>query len=181
MCNFISKIMKRVLFILFIGICSCQNSIKHTENENKQESTNKAEENANLNSFDNNIGISLIFINGYVENCNKMKESLGAIEWVNSNQLSTTEFKLQLSKIINEAEEEDPEYGLGFDPIFDGQDYPEEGFELVEYDSVSNYLIVRGKKWKDFEVTMKVKKENDKWYIEGCGIVNIPKEKQSKR
>ncbi|MEP5339237.1 MAG: hypothetical protein ABJL44_16135 [Algibacter sp.] len=125
---------------------------------------------------------ALKFINGYVEDCNKMKESLGITPWVNSNNYSTTNFKNKLETLIDKADKENPGYGLGFDPIFDAQDYPDDGFELNEIDSISNYLTVRGKKnWKGFEITMKIKKVKNQWLVDGCGVVNIPKEKQSIR
>jgi hypothetical protein len=40
---------------------------------------------------------------------------------------------------------------------------------------------VKGKDWTDFKLTIKVVLENGKWLIDGCGIVNIPNEKRSKR
>ena len=125
---------------------------------------------------------ALKFINGYVEDCNKTKERLGITPWVNSNNYSTKNFKNKLETLIQEANKKDPEYGLGFDPIFDAQDYPEDGFELNKIDSISNYLTVKGKKnWKGFEITMKIKKENNQWLVDGCGVVNIPRGKQSIR
>lgn len=67
-----------------------------------------------------------------------MKESIGIIEWVNSNNLTTNRFKNEVKTIIEDAYSEEPELGLGFDPIFDGQDYPDEGFELESFDSKTN-------------------------------------------
>ena len=110
-----------------------------------------------------------------------MKESVGYLNFVKSSKLTSNNFKTELQKIVDEAEKEDPEMGLGFDPIVDGQDYPEEGFELKHFDSETNIIVVKGKKWSDFEVTMKVILDNRKWLVVGCGIVNIPKNKQSKR
>jgi len=127
------------------------------------------------------VNIALTFINSYVDNCNKMKESIGIIEWVNSNSLTTNRFKTEVKSIIEEAYKEDPELGLGFDPIFDGQDYPDEGFELETFDSKTNFIVVKGKNWVDFKLTIKVVLEDNKWLVDGCGIINIPKDKRSDR
>lgn len=110
-----------------------------------------------------------------------MKDQIGIVEWVNSNQDTSQEFKAGLTKIIEEAYKVDPEYGLGFDPIFDAQDYPENGFKLAEFDSISNYLIVEAKTWKGFIIKMKIKEVNNKWLVDGCGVINIPKTEQAER
>ena len=39
---------------------------------------------------------ALTFINSYVDNCNKMKESIEVVEWANSNKLTTQSFKAEL-------------------------------------------------------------------------------------
>ena len=121
------------------------------------------------------------FINDYVENCNKRKEQIGIVEWVNSNQDVSTEFKVKLTKMIEDAYKSEPDYGLGFDPIFVAQDYPDKGFKLAEFDSNSNYLTVEAKTWTGFAIRMKVTKVNKKWLVDGCGVINIPKNKQAER
>jgi len=134
-----------------------------------------------LNDTSSNANVALKFINDYVKNCNKMREQIGIIEWVNDYPNVSQEFKTELTKMIQEAEKNDPVYGLGFDPIFDAQDYPDDGFELAEFDSVSNYLTVEAKSWKGFTITMKIKELDKKWMVDGCGVINIPKTKQAKR
>ena len=57
----------------------------------------------------------------------------------------------------------------------------EEGFLLETFDSKTNYLIVKGKKWLDFKLTIKVVLNKNKWLIDGCGIINIPIDKRCKR
>jgi hypothetical protein len=61
----------------------------------------------------------------------------------------TVGFKVELKRIIDEAEKNDPELGLGFDPVLDAQDNPSK-FEIDNTDS--EYLIVKGVKWADFEI-----------------------------
>ncbi len=110
-----------------------------------------------------------------------MKGSTGIIEWVNANNLTTNRFKTEVKTIIEAAYKEDPESGPGFDPIFDGQDFPDEGFELEAFDSKTNFIVVKGRNWADFKLTIKVIAEDDRWLVDGCGIVNIPEDKQSER
>lgn len=83
-------------------------------------------------------------------------------------------FKLEYKKA-------DPEIGLDADPIFDAQDYPDKGFELETFDSKTNYLVVKGKNWTDFKLRIKMVLENDRWLVDGCGIINIPHDKRIAR
>ena len=190
------KIMKKIILILtIVSIISCH---KNTEKENSEMDTLKDidkkpkteinnqlfedKENIKEKTANNEpVDTALNFINSYIVDCNKMKKSVGYLNFVKSSPLTSNHFKTELQKIVNEAEKENPEMGLDFDPIVDGQDYPEEGFELKHFDSKTNIIIVKGKKWNDFEVTMKVIFDNRKWLVDGCGIVNIPKNEQSKR
>ncbi len=110
-----------------------------------------------------------------------MSDSQGILEWVKSNSLATQKFKEELKRTIEDAYEKDPEIGLDFDPIFDAQDYPEEGFTLDSLDVKTGYLIVRGKKWKEFKLVMKLVYEDKKWLVDGCGIINIVKGKRMQR
>jgi hypothetical protein len=167
----ISYILISVLFI------SC-GQIKD-KNLNEKGSVNKTESAASTRTA--KIDSALNFINDYVENCSKMNKATNTIDWVNSNQLTTENFKSELTRIINEANKIDPELGLDFDPIFDAQDFPDKGFELESIDTTSNFLIVKGIDEHQFRLTMKVKKENEKWLVDGCGIVNIPKDRQIER
>lgn len=121
--------------------------------------------------------IGLNFINDYMRNI----ENLDFVEWIEKYPRTTKSFKLEIKRLLDEAEKETPGYGLGFDPILDAQDYPDKGFELKSIDTISGYMIIVGKDWVDFEVTIKLIEENNKWMIDGCGMVNIPMDKQSSR
>jgi hypothetical protein len=147
------------LLISILLICFLIGSCKHSKDNIIESKTPNTE-------------IALQFINDYVY-------SLGDID-IQSNNLLTENFKKEYYKIINAAFEKDPEYGLGFDPIVDGQDYPDK-FELESIDTLSNYLIVKGVEWSNFRVTMKLTYKNGKWLVDGSGIVNIPNEKQIPR
>lgn len=125
--------------------------------------------------------IALAFINSYIADCNNINKSLGYAAFVDSSNLTTDDFKAKLKKIDDDAYREDPEMGLGFDPIIDAQDYPDKGFELESFDEKNNFIVVRGINWADFKITIKVVFKNNKWLIDGCGIINIPKDRQRKR
>lgn len=135
----------------------------------------------NVTANEASVDVALKFINGYVENCNKMKAATGRMDWVNSNGLVTERFKSKLRKITNEAYQNDPESGLDSDPIVDAQDYPENGFELEILDWETNYLTVRGRNWLQFKLTMKVVNENGNWLVDGSGMINIPDNKRAER
>lgn len=130
---------------------------------------------------DKRVKNALIFINNYVDNVKKMNKAVGIIEWVNLNSLATKRFKTEVKEIIDNAHKQDPELGLGADPIIDAQDIPDEGFELESLDEITNYLTVKGKDLPEFKLTMKVIRENGNWLVDGCGIVNIPDDKIAKR
>ncbi|NME68600.1 hypothetical protein [Flammeovirga aprica] len=125
--------------------------------------------------------VAIKFINDYVKNCNRMNEQIEIINWVEGNSNISNSFKSELHTIIALAEKNDPEIGLGFDPIFDAQDYPEEGFRLSNFDTTNYYLTVEGIRWKEFKITMKVIKLKNDWVVDGCGIINIPAAKRALR
>ncbi|MFD1874913.1 hypothetical protein [Hymenobacter bucti] len=124
---------------------------------------------------------AVAFINAYVANCNKKKGAVEIAQWVDSYKLTTTRFKTELKKLLADAYREDPELGLDADPIVDAQDYPDKGFELDSFDGQTNYVIVKGKNWPDFKLTMKMVLENNNWLVDGCGIINMPVTKRITR
>lgn len=167
--------MKQILFILtIILITSCEQTIDKKKIEHTSTILDNPKDSLS-------IDVALKFINSYVDNCNKMKESIGVVEWVNFNSLTTSSFKTELKRIIDEAYKIEPEIGLDADPIFDAQDYPDKGFELNKFDSKTNYIVVNGKNWVEFKLTIKTVLENNIWLIDGCGIINIPINKRIAR
>ena len=82
---------------------------------------------------------------------------------------------------MEEAYKIEPDLGLDVDPIFDAQDYPDKGFDLESFDRKTNFVVVKGKDWADFKLTLKMVLENENWLVDGCGIINIPKDKRIAR
>ena len=120
--------------------------------------------------------VALEFINDYVDYCNKLEDEGDLVGWVNSNKLVTAEFKQELARLIDDANKKDPEWGLGADPILNGNDYPDTGYELKSFDPVSNLIYLKGKDWDMFEVTLRAKCIDGKWLVDGSGFVNMPQE-----
>ncbi|HEV8504587.1 MAG TPA: hypothetical protein VGQ53_04275, partial [Chitinophagaceae bacterium] len=102
-------------------------------------------------------------------------------EWIKQNSLLTDNFKNRYKTLSDSAQKKDPELGLGSDPIFDAQDFPEKGFSLLKIDTLKRYVTVAGNDWKEFELVLKVAQENNKWLVDGAGVINIPGDKRAKR
>lgn len=118
----------------------------------------------------NGVQVALNFIKGYIGS------GLSADEWVASCGMVTESFKAEYKRMVDRAWKEDPELGLGFDPIFDAQDYPDEGFELSSYDEKEGYVHLKWINFYEFELILKVVEEDGKWLVDGSGRINIPEE-----
>lgn len=171
------KYLPYILTILLITSCGPKANRERVNKSGHEVKVSSVHSKASsLNSKESKIDNALDFINGYVRNCNKMEKQLEMTEWVAISKMTTVHFNEKMKEIIDEAYKEDPELGLDFDPIFNAQDYPDEGFELESLNEKTNYLVVRGKKWKEFKLTMKIALQNGKWLVDGCGFVNIPQQ-----
>lgn len=115
---------------------------------------------------------AVLFLNEYV------KPPPGGKGWFYS-PLLTDSFKKAYKDLIGEAERNDPEYGLGFDPILCAQDEPS-AFSVKTF-SKSGYVTVQGVDWPSFTVTVRLIRQDSIWLVEGSGVINIPKEKQAAR
>lgn len=131
-----------------------------------------------LKTIQPDYNLALEFINDYVDFLNDSTKEISRLEWVNQHQDLTRHFKTEFTRLITVAEAKDPELGIGFDPILDAQDHPNQ-FEIDQIDS--EYIIVKGVNWTEFRLTLKLKHSNKKWLVEGSGIVNVPKEKRIER
>lgn len=125
---------------------------------------------------DYHLGVQ--FINDYLTYLRHAYAGVSLVQWVNGRTDVTPEFKQELQRIMDEALANDPEYGLGFDPLLDAQDYPS-AFELVHTDSV--FLVVKGTDWPEFQLTLKMELIGTAWLVDGSGVINVPEEKRIKR
>lgn len=168
--------MKKLIFLISISLCilSCTQNAGNKSPETIGESI--AETGYTLTGH--NLDFALEFVNGYIDFLNKREGAIDLVEWTNSNKLVTPDFKKDLSRIIDEANREDPDWGLDYDPILNAQDYPDNGFELVSFDPVSNLIYFQGINWADFKLTVKAKSIGGVWFVDGCGDVNLTDEEK---
>lgn len=110
-----------------------------------------------------------------------LEEAAGTLEWVEAHPDASEDFKKALEDLLDEAEKEAPGFGLGFDPILDAQDFPDDGFVLYQVHEAGGYVTVEGKTWDDFRVRIKLIWDQGKWWVDGAGIVNIPDSEQIPR
>jgi len=125
--------------------------------------------------------VAVDFINSYIDNCNKMSDAVDMVEWIETSPLATSNLKRVLKKMVVDAWKDDPEMGLGFDPLFDAQDYPDQGVVLASFDEKTGIALLKGINWGTYEVALKVVLENDKVLVDGCGVVNLPKNLRASR
>ena len=125
--------------------------------------------------------VALKFINDYTSFCTKGDQRVTDSEWIKQNPLLITNFKTRYEYLLDSAKKKDPELGLDSDPVFDAQDFPEKGFSILNIDTLNRYVTVSGNDWKEFELVLKLEQENDKWLVDGAGIINIPADKRAKR
>ena len=124
--------------------------------------------------YQNSAGkIAVDFINSYVNYRNDQNSQLELIDYISQQQNLTQYFKAELEKIIIEAQKNDPELGLGFDPIIDAQDIPVQGFELDKFNEPSGLVTVKSKSTDHFKINIKMKRINEKWFVHGIGIINM--------
>jgi hypothetical protein len=171
------KSMKKQLFIIVCIISVGFTSSGQTVNKVKSVSATK--EVKTIPDFN----VALKFINDYISFCiaifNKYT-SLREDDWVANNQLVTNSFKINYKKLITDALKKDPELGLDFDPILNAQDYPEKGCSILKKDVNTGYVTVIGNDWKNYTLVLKVVYQNNKWLVDGAGIINIPENKRAK-
>ena len=163
----------RLLFFKFILLLlfSC-NQIEQISTTSDSDSLNKQDSLC--------INVALAFINDYINFCNLTKNTIDS-KWIKNNTLLSDNFKVQYYSLIDSAYKNDPELGLGFDPIFDSQDFPDKGFEFEKYDHNTGLVTLKGKDWQEFKLVLKVIKYNNQSMVDGCGIINIPSNQKAKR
>ena len=170
------KFILPVLLLSFVTSCNSNNS-SSSSTENKVESEMKD----SVKSSDVNYNVALDFMNNYVDYIMDTIGKISVDDYVKKDELLTQSFKDRYKFVQDSAFKVEPEVGLGFDPIVDGQDFPDKGFKIKSIDKATGLVTLQGIDWQDFEVVLKVVNENDKSLVNGSGIINIPTNKQSKR
>ena len=159
--------MKKFLLVLAIGVYHCDAQVGLSKKQTIEV------KNQSKPDFD----IALKFINDYVKHLvasdKNGKREPSSTTWIKLNTLVTPAFKTKYKALGS----------LDADPILDAQDFPEKGFIISKTDPSQGYVTVTGigAEWTEFKVILKVIQLNNKWLVDGSGIVNIPKSKQAKR
>ena len=135
------------------------------------------------NSMDSKLipdsNIALQFLNDYSDYCSK--RTVSTADWIENNPLLTDRFKSAYKNLLDSAMQADPELGLGFDPIFDAQDYPDQGFEIISCDPKTGLVTLKGKDWPGFGLAVRIVNQNNMWLVDGSGVINIPENSRAKR
>jgi hypothetical protein len=158
--------------LLLAGLVSC-----NSETKNKPETSGASPEKPITPDF----SVALNFINDYTKFCTKTDQRSNTEEWIKQDSLLTDNFKNRFKTLLDSAKKKDPELGLDSDPIFDAQDFPDKGFSILKIDTLNRYVTVVGNDWKEFELVLKVEQENNRWLVDGAGVINIPGDKRAKR
>jgi len=95
-------------------------------------------------------------------------------QWKYFSPYVTEAFKATLEQMVNDALKAEPELGLGYDPILNAQDYPEQGFTLASWDAATGRAVVQGIGWESFQITLWLVQQEGKTLVDGCGAVHAP-------
>src|SRR5690554_3270248 len=96
-------------------------------------------------------------------------------------KLVSNDFTTALEKMVAEAYEREPEYGLGFDPNLDAQDYPDGGFKLLRFKEATGLATVYGVEEENFHINIQLVSQNGRTLVDGCGAINLPEELRLER
>ena len=176
-----------IKFFVLISVLFICGSCINSKDDNKDKADNRGDKPLQTTALQTKFDatVALNFINEYTTHCNHTVNKTDSIDemlnWVNKCRLLTTDFKRNYSDLIIKAYKEDPDMCLDFNAIFDAQDYPDKGFDLVSADAKTGYVIVKGKNWPSFQITLRLKYVANRWLVDGAGIINIPQGMRSKR
>jgi len=114
--------------------------------------------------------VALAFINGYAKAT--FSRDWNPQKWVATSPLVTDNFKRTLKQMIADGFREDPELGLGADPVIDGQDCPERfTLKSVKASGDSADIVVVGPKEFPMQIKMRAVKEDGKWLVDASGMM----------
>lgn len=161
--------MKKLLLVLTLGIAltACNSTSNDTADSPQIETENKGNTSNTPQSVPD---VAIQFINDYITHLNS-SDGMGMVEWVNKNELVTDGFKEALEELVEEAEAENPEMGLDYDPILNAQDFPD-GFELESFDERMGIVTLKGIDFDSFKLELTVIEVEGKLQVNGCGDVN---------
>lgn len=147
--------MKIITLLLALSLFCCkQVEINESKNIEKQEIAQISAEKT-----------ALAFINNYVNYWNENDQEVSLTDWISTQKNATENYKIQVVKLIADADRADLEFDLIEDPIFKAQDYPEKGFELEKSEQNGTLITVKGKGWEDYKLKISMVRENGNWMV----------------
>lgn len=121
-----------------------------SQEEQKSEKTDKKEKQTEQIEASNKEQFALDFIHDYLSQT-ITKTDQDKINWMRSRRDVSDSFKHAHKDLLEKARKEDPDMGLGFDPILNAQDHPN-AFEIASVEG--NYILLQGKDWPDFKLAI---------------------------
>lgn len=125
-------------------------------------------------SSDRNQHNLVSFINDYIAR-RKKQNPLEVSGWVLSNSNITEAFKGAYKKLIETNPSPD------YDFVLDAQDVPEQGLEINSFHEGERNFWLAPKNSTHPILMAHLKLVGGKWLVNGCGAVNIPKEKRAQK
>jgi hypothetical protein len=110
------------------------------------------------------------FINGYVKASNN--RNWDAVKFVNASPLVTKNFKSTNAKLIADGFKQNPEVGLGADPVIDGNDCPERyTVKSAKAKDDTASVVLTGPKDFPAELKLRLVKSDGKWLVDASGMM----------
>lgn len=180
--------MNRIILIfsvLTLLSCSSENKSTYSAPEQSETIQSKNEEVEQVpeepTEVEINPQVAVNFVNSYIDSLEKEKDHFEIRKWARNSALTTEDFNEKLDSMITDALKTEPEYGLGFDPILNAQDYPDRGFRLLTFDKATGLVTVSGIEWDNFQIKVQLVWRNSKTLVDGCGAVNLREELRTVR
>ncbi len=123
-----------------------------------------------IKPLDANVAVK--FINSYINYLNRAEQEElyedSTLDWILNHKLLTPSYKEAYRKL-----EATNEFFVA-DPILSAQDFPDKGYELLDFDEKTGVATLRGKGivWKDFITKVKLVNIDGKTLVDGSGYVN---------
>lgn len=115
---------------------------------------------------------AITFINSYVSFIEGNSNEFPPYAWVQKNALLSNEFKAAYKKTIEAGYLEDPELGIGYDPILNAQDIPgSKGYMAISCSPEKHTVELQDKENKAFINAVELTYVDGKWLITSIGSI----------
>jgi len=108
--------------------------------------------------------LGLDFANDYRNLSDSSSSFSSKLDWLESCEMVSPAFLSSYEQLM--------EQDIDFDPVFNAQDYPDEGFSIAHKDSINNRLLLQGIDWPAFKLEIQLIQTESGWKIDQAGVVN---------